>query len=150
MTLRSSVVAKASLVSGREKIVPVSVSVKRVFVAIWLLCLPSVNGEKKKKGVRCFSWLDQSLTLGVAGIPRRNVLIAENSPHFLFFRRAVPFQAREHICLCAEEGGVSALSRYVYAAVHHYPNRLSCPTVNIPQLCILDSPNQGYLRRGVV
>lgn len=74
---------------------------------------------KKKKGVRCFSWLDQSLTLGVAGIPRRNVLIAENSPHFLFFRRAVPFQARERICLCAEEGGVSALSRYVYAAVRH-------------------------------
>lgn len=51
MTLNSYVIARSSLVSSREKTVPVFVSVKRVFVAIWLLCLPSLNEKKKKK--RC-------------------------------------------------------------------------------------------------
>lgn len=48
MTLASAVIAKSSLVSSREKIGPVSGSVKRVFVAIWLLCLPWLNQKKKR------------------------------------------------------------------------------------------------------
>lgn len=141
VTWNSSVIAKSSLASSREKIVPVSVSVKRVFVAIWLLHLLSLNEEKKK---RCE-------VLQLVG----SKTDAQSSRHSLqecfkcwklsisFFRRAVLFKPESASAFVLKKVAwtLSNQVRLHSSTPQSQPNHLSCLPVSFPHLCIPDSPN---------
>lgn len=117
---------------------PASVGVQRVFVALWLLPLWDEN-----QGVRGFNRVGAGAP--AADIPCRRVLIAENSPCFLF----------QESCPISQPASASAVSthsaqvRVRSSTPQSHPNHLSCLTVNFPHLCMLNSPNQQYTVRCV-